>query len=234
MYFSRSYGVLVRMQASQPPRLRAGSPPGDGPAGPSGATLSRVSPVSGRALVLFASRFGNTQRVAEALARGLRRVPGVGADCRSIHDVTLEEMGRYELLAIGGPTEILSASKEMKEFLARLSPTALRGKLGFAFDTRLAGRLSGSAGRFIEKRLERLGIDIVRPHESAIVRAMTKEEQARHGTEGAPQWVRRLEKPNEPTAEGRAEPVELLLPKAEVDFERIGAELAARLSLPAR
>ncbi len=225
---------MVGIQATQPPLLRAGTSPGDVPTSPAGASVSRVSPVAGRALIVFASRFGNTRRVAEALARGLQRVPGVVADCRSTRDVALEELGRYEFLAIGGPTEIMSASKEMKEFLARLSPAGLRGKTGFAFDTRLAGRLSGSAGRYIEKHLERLGVDIVRPHESAIVRAMTKEEQTRYGTEGAPEWVRRLDQRSAPAAQSRPEPIELLLPGAEAEFERIGTELAARLSLPAR
>ena len=45
----------------------------------------------------------------------------------------------------------------------------LKGKRGFAFDTKLESRLSGSAAKFIEKKLRERGLDIIRPHGSAIV-----------------------------------------------------------------
>ncbi|AFU58949.1 hypothetical protein Ngar_c20170 [Candidatus Nitrososphaera gargensis Ga9.2] len=45
----------------------------------------------------------------------------------------------------------------------------LKGRRGFAFDTRLDSRLSGSADRFVEKRLQELGTDIIRPRASALV-----------------------------------------------------------------
>ena len=45
----------------------------------------------------------------------------------------------------------------------------MNGKSGFAFDTKFDSRLSGSAAKFIEKRLEELGIKIIRPRQSAIV-----------------------------------------------------------------
>jgi hypothetical protein len=45
----------------------------------------------------------------------------------------------------------------------------LRGKQGFAFDTKLGSALSGSAAKYIEKRLKELGLEIFRPRQSAIV-----------------------------------------------------------------
>jgi hypothetical protein len=57
----------------------------------------------------------------------------------------------------------------MKEFLGKLKSIDLSGKYGFAFDTKLDWRLSGSAAKFIEKELNNLGLEVIAPHESAIV-----------------------------------------------------------------
>src|SRR5579859_2947296 len=79
---------------------------------------SRRPPGAHRVLIVYGSRFGNTQRVAEALASGLRRVQGIEVECVSIERVPFERLGDYELVAVGGPTEVMSASASMKEFLA--------------------------------------------------------------------------------------------------------------------
>ena len=45
----------------------------------------------------------------------------------------------------------------------------LSGKYGFAFDTRIGSPLSGSAAKFIEKKLKDLGLEVIHPRASAIV-----------------------------------------------------------------
>jgi hypothetical protein len=147
-----------------------------------------------------------------------------------IDEVPIESLGRYDFLAFGGPTEKRSASKAMKEFLAGLPPTALRGKRGFAFDTRFDLPMAGSAGKFIEKSLEQLGVEIVRPHTSAFVRGMNKEEKALYGNVGTPDWMRKVQEliPREAPA-GPAR-LDLLDPGSEARFEKIGTELAATLA----
>jgi len=82
----------------------------------------------------------------------------------------------YDLICVGAPTEWLTASKPIKEFLGKLKKTDLSGKYGFAFDTRLSAPLSGSAAKFIEKELKDLGLQIIVPRESAIVFSVKKEE----------------------------------------------------------
>ena len=53
-----------------------------------------------RALVLYHSLYGNTRRVAESLARGMR-FAGLSVDCLSIREVVIGDIPRYDLLAIG-------------------------------------------------------------------------------------------------------------------------------------
>jgi flavorubredoxin len=123
----------------------------------------------GHGVVIFDSKFGNTEKIATSLAGGLQRA-GIEATCINTNDVPVDSLKNYDFIAIGAPTQMFSASKPMKDFLLKLQHVqGLRGKYGFAFDTKYGSALSGSAAKFIEKRLEALGMEIVRPRQSAIV-----------------------------------------------------------------
>ena len=65
---------------------------------------------------------------------------------------------------------MFTASKPMKDFLMKLEGVqGLPGKFGFAFDTRFGNQLAGSAAKFIERKLETIGLNIIKPRQSAIV-----------------------------------------------------------------
>lgn len=121
-----------------------------------------------RALVLYHTRYGNTEKVSQSLAKGLREA-GVESECIGISEARIDGIAGYDLLAVGAPTEMITASRPMKEFLQRLKDVNLRGKYAFAFDTKLESRLSGSAAKFIEKKLRELGLELIRPRSSAII-----------------------------------------------------------------
>lgn len=121
------------------------------------------------AIVIFDSRFGNTEKIAKALERGLTH-GGIETKCVNAKELlNMHSLKEYDLVAVGAPTEWLTASKLMKEFLENFKKLDLRGKWGFAFDTKLGRRFSGSAAGRIEKYLKKSGISLVAPHESAIV-----------------------------------------------------------------
>ncbi len=120
-------------------------------------------------IVIYDSKFGNTEKVARSLADGLK-MAGVATICVSTNEVQAETLKSCDLIAIGAPTQMFTASKPMKDSLVKLENVpGLRGKHGFAFDTKFNGRLSGSASKFIEKKMEDLGFELVRPRQSAIV-----------------------------------------------------------------
>ena len=123
-----------------------------------------------RACVIFDSRYGNTEKIARSLSAGLE-MGGIEASCANTKDVVPGSLEGFDLLCVGAPTEWLTASGSMKDFLRGLRGHGLSGKLGFAFDTRLGRPLSGSASGFIEKELRRQGLRIVAQRESAIVYA---------------------------------------------------------------
>jgi len=140
------------------------------------------NPEAAKALVVYDSVFGNTEKTARALARGIQRHCKV--DCLNIKDAEVAKLPRYGLIAVGAPTQAFSAHKPMKDFLSKLEGgTSLQGTLGFAFETKIDSRLSGSAAKYIEKKLEEFGLRIVRTRASAIVSGGTRNNVLREGEE---------------------------------------------------
>jgi flavodoxin len=120
------------------------------------------------AAVLFATRFGTTEIVARAFERGLIEA-GMETICAKTSDVAPGSLHDYDLVCLGGPTEVFTATREVKEFLNTIRSVDLEGKFGFAFDTKLDSRMSGSAAKYIEHALDDSGLHMIAERQSAIV-----------------------------------------------------------------
>jgi len=123
-----------------------------------------------KGIVIYDTKFGNTEKIARALARGMEKQE-VKVVCVKTDEVDVDKLVEYDFLAIGGPTHALGVSKPMKAFLEKLRSVDIKGKKAFAFDTKYKSWLAGSAGKGIEKTLKELGMSIVKPHSSAPVKA---------------------------------------------------------------
>jgi flavodoxin len=136
----------------------------------------------GKALVVYDSVYGNTEKVARALAKGMEDGKA-DVDCVRIDAVKFDELSGYDLLVVGSPVHAWSASKPTIGFLERLkSVQGLNGKKAFAFDTKMSkSRLAGNAGGKIERKLKSLDLTIVKPHVSAVVKG--REGPLEEGTE---------------------------------------------------
>lgn len=62
-----------------------------------------------KAIVLFDTLFGNTERIANSLARGMQR-SGIAAECVDIKMARLEELSEYDLIALGALIQYITAS----------------------------------------------------------------------------------------------------------------------------
>jgi len=130
-----------------------------------------VKPDLKKAIVIFDSKFGNTEKIAKALGEGMKR-EGFDVDCLRIDDVDPSKLAEYDMFAIGAPTQAFGISKPMKEFLKKLENVNLQDKKAFAFDTKMKSRFAGSAAKGIEKQLKKLQMTIIRPYASAIVKGV--------------------------------------------------------------
>jgi flavodoxin len=122
-----------------------------------------------QSLVIYGTRTGNTQTIAEAIAAGLRPHGPVQVLPADEALPTLPE--GTDLVVIGGPTEGHGMTEPLKHFLDQLAPGSLGGVAAAGFDTRLRWPrwLSGSAALGITKRLRAAGARVIAPAESFIV-----------------------------------------------------------------
>lgn len=84
-----------------------------------------------QALVIYDSAFGNTAKIAQAIAQGL------GTDAQHIGDVDLAQLSALDLVVVGAPTQKLGILESMKAWLDALPDGALKGVQTAAFDTRI-------------------------------------------------------------------------------------------------
>ncbi len=136
-----------------------------------------------KALVVYYSKFGNTEKIAKALAGGLQS-GGIDTDVAKVDEVKYDELNKIDMLCVGTPVHAWNISKPAREFLDRLKGLdGLSGKKAFAFNTKFKSRMAGSAGGKIEKKLKNLGFDIAESARSAIV--LGNEGPLEEGAEGA-------------------------------------------------
>lgn len=122
-----------------------------------------------KALVVYDSKFGNTERVARVIAERLSA--GEPAPMLAAMDATERDLAGIDLLVVGGPTQGHGVSQPLRAFLARTPAESLRGMPAATFDTRLHWPrvLSGSAASGCARRLEKSGARLVAQPESFLV-----------------------------------------------------------------
>jgi flavodoxin len=137
-------------------------------------------------LVTYATRHGNTRRIAEAVAAALEARGQVRL--APIEELTGIEAG-IELFIVGGPTEGHGVTPPVVQFFDRLAPGSLRGIPAAAFDTRMNWPrfLSGSAAAKIVQRLRQEGARVLEPEGSFLVSG--KPELAPDELQRASEWA---------------------------------------------
>jgi flavodoxin len=107
-------------------------------------------------VVIYDTRFGNTARIADAIARGAGTHGGVRVLDAAEAAGSLAE--RPDLLIVGGPTQGRGLSPALRRFVDALPP-GLRGVPAAVFDTRYrqATWLTGSAAADAARRLGKAG-----------------------------------------------------------------------------
>ena len=109
-------------------------------------------------LVVYFSKFGNTQMVAEAIARTFESA----GDVRLLPSDRLDrnDLEKCDLVLMGCPTHKMNLPKAVRSVFERLPKKILRGKFVAAFDT--SYQMSPFMARFtaakrLDQKLRRLG-----------------------------------------------------------------------------
>jgi flavodoxin len=123
-----------------------------------------------KSLVVYESGYGNTERLARAIAEALHehgesRVAPVGG-------LSGPRAGEIDLLVVGAPTQSHGLPEGTREMLEGFPKGALEGMRALAFDTRYRGPrlVRGSAAKDIAGLLRHTGCHLLAPPESFFVR----------------------------------------------------------------
>jgi flavodoxin len=143
-----------------------------------------------KTLIVYDSRFGNTEKIAMAIGKAL------SGEVRVVRskEVNFDEIHSTDLLIAGSPTWGGRPSTEMREFLNRIPKNALNNIKVASFDTRdtsMLTRVFGKAAPRIAACLKNKGGNLVAAPEGFIVKGLRGplEEGA---LERATQWAKRI------------------------------------------
>lgn len=136
-----------------------------------------------KALVVYDSKFGNTERVAQAIGNALGSSYQV--EVVQVGTIVPNQLEGLNLLIVGSPTQQFNPTKGITNFLKSLPSNGLKGIKVAAFDTRLTiedieeiailsffVRIFGYAAKPIANRLKRKGGELFLPPEGFYVQGM--------------------------------------------------------------
>jgi len=131
----------------------------------------RADALGMNALVLYDSRYGNTERIAETIALALQEeLPTRLAAVDDVEDCAAL-IADADLVVVGGPTHRHGVSDPLRAAVECLGARALDGVRAATFDTRLHGArvLTGSAAVRLGRLLRHRGAWLVVPPASFLV-----------------------------------------------------------------
>ena len=88
-----------------------------------------------KVLIVFDTKHGNTQRVADLIADGIKSVEGNETEVVNVKDFDLSGDKTYDLILIGSPNHVGSHVKSIKKFIKNLSNANIKASSFAAFDT---------------------------------------------------------------------------------------------------
>ena len=156
-----------------------------------------------KALVIYDSFFGNTERIARSIGDALGPPEDVGTV--RVGNVRPEQLAGLKLLIVGSPTRAFSPSPAIKKFLKSIPKDGLKGVNVAAFDTRMTEEeinsavfilrifvnIFGYAAKSISDRLVKKGGELIAAPEGFFVKG-TEGPLQEGELERASEWAKQI------------------------------------------
>ena len=105
-----------------------------------------------RVIITYESKYGNTKRVAETIAEGMREARGVEITLSRVKEVDFDKIPEYDAILIGSPNHMGGPVGSVKRFIDKLGKLNLKGKQFAVFDTYIGKDYEKAVGK-MEKRI---------------------------------------------------------------------------------
>ena len=92
-----------------------------------------------KVLIVFDTKHGNTQQVADLIADGINSTEGNETEVVNVKDFDLSGELTYDLILIGSPNHMGTYTKSIKKFVKNLSSASVKASSFAAFDTYMKG-----------------------------------------------------------------------------------------------
>ena len=88
-----------------------------------------------KVFVVYDSQYGNTKRVAEKIAEGLKEVEGIEYSIGYVKQIRPEELADFDAILIGAPNHMGKPSRTIRKFVDDIAKLDLKVKQFAVFDT---------------------------------------------------------------------------------------------------
>jgi flavodoxin len=108
-------------------------------------------------IIIYESVYGNTKKVAEAIAKGVREIGDVECKVTKTYEIHTDDLTDYDIILFGCPNHNQEPARNMIKFIERAAIVNLEGKRGAAFDTYTGGNKGIALSKleqFIQKHLD--------------------------------------------------------------------------------
>ena len=113
-----------------------------------------------KAIIVYETRSGNTETVANAIKKGLKEA-GIEVVSKRVKDANPEELSNYDAVVLGSPTYYHDLFDSMKNLLFKMEKENLKGKVGAAFGS--CGISSESIDMMTETMKHIFEMDVIEP-----------------------------------------------------------------------
>ena len=100
-----------------------------------------------KALIIYDSRFGNTEKIARAIGEAMTPLGEVKVV--KAGEANASELSSIDFLIVGSPTHAGGATRAIKEFLRKIPANALENVRVASFDTRFSAKDKGLGTRIV-------------------------------------------------------------------------------------
>ena len=120
-----------------------------------------------KSLIVYDTRYGNTEQVANAIAEPLGQAGEVVV--KKAGETTADDVQSAHLVVVGSPTHAWDMTPETKGLFERISWALYHDKAAAAFDTKLVQRSAEGAAGKIDRALRGAGLRVAAKPQSFFV-----------------------------------------------------------------